>query len=358
MKGQMRDRQITAIKLLLLQSLHRKQRQSLGFTLGELLVAMIVGSILTLLLLSLVVQLMGTNQREASRSDTQREMQAALDYINRDLREAVYVYDGKCMSATADAERQCPGILTKLPTQLNAGDNLPVLAFWRLDPLPESLLIACRNNATQLTNTVNNDTPPGLESAPCTGKKMYTLVVYSLNKGTGPWRGRARITRYTLPQYSFTSAAALSQVPGWYSPLTYGFDRWPTAPDDKTPLPTVSASNIAGNNQVLVDFVDDVPHDGRAAGSAAPCPGDATAPIFTATPAQTGGGYTATPANLSRRTFYACVRGAGASSLNQEVVVRLIGNAAGRPGIPLTLGKNVPITMETRVLTRGVLNKN
>jgi prepilin-type N-terminal cleavage/methylation domain-containing protein len=62
-----------------------------GFTLIELLVALIVGSIITTLVLGFTVQLMSNNQREASRSDTQREVQAAIDYINRDVREAVYV---------------------------------------------------------------------------------------------------------------------------------------------------------------------------------------------------------------------------------------------------------------------------
>jgi hypothetical protein len=124
----------------------------------------------------------------------------------------------------------------------------------------------------------------------------------------------------------------------------------------------------------LVDFIDDRTNDRAAAATAAACPSvssgtAATAVVaipqdtkdgFYATPAQGGvGAYpAATGANpLSLRTFYACVRGGDAANLNQEVIVRIQGNAAGQPGVPVQEG-NVPVTMETRILTRGVLEKN
>jgi prepilin-type N-terminal cleavage/methylation domain-containing protein len=339
-----------------------------GFTLLELLVALIVGALITTLVLGFTVSLMKNNQREGSRSDTQREVQAAIDYINRDVREAVYVYDGECLRTVGDKssavaptpktpENTCPGVLRAIPPQINSAENLPVLAFWRLDPLPDQVLAACSNNANDI---VTKGKDSAFAKLPCTARKMYTLVVYSLNKSNdATWRGRSRITRYTLPQ--FTEGNGINQTPGWYSPLVTGFPTWPYDPVAKAVSPG-PATNWAGNNQVLVDFIDDKTNDaGTASNAAAECPTVAgiakeTTGGFYATPPQTGGGIVTGP-DISRRTFYACVRGGEAASLNQEVIVRIQGNAAGQPGINKNNG-SVPTTMETRILTRGVLGKS
>ncbi|MBE9029234.1 prepilin-type N-terminal cleavage/methylation domain-containing protein [filamentous cyanobacterium LEGE 11480] len=338
-----------------------------GFTLVELLVALIIGSIITTLVLFSAVQLMGTNQREASRSNTQREMQAAIDYINRDIREAVYVYDGDCLRTTGTKTppgltpggiNTCPGILNSLPGELNSANNLPVLAFWRVDPLPQQLLASCSNPAVA-SQIVSGNAPAGFDNVPCSSRKMYTLVVYSLNRSNpDTWRGRARITRYTLPQFTFGNGT--TQTPGWANPLETGFANWPRNPNTNT-IQTGQATNIQGNNQVLVDFVDDRANDSGPAGSTAVCPTVNNVNTeqfggFFASPAQVNGGYVAA-VDLSRRTFYACVRGGDAATLNQEVIVRIRGNAAGQPGLPKD-SSSLPIALESRILTRGVLGKN
>jgi prepilin-type N-terminal cleavage/methylation domain-containing protein len=356
-----------------------------GFTLIELLVALIVGAIITTLVLGFTVSLMRNNQRESSRSNTQREVQAAIDYINRDVREAVYVYDGECLRtdgvkssevnpALRTPANECAGLLNYLPDQLNTATNLPVLAFWRLDPLPDQLLTNVCGNAATAKAIADRTLPVGspISNVPCVGRKMYTLVVYSLNRdNAATWNGRSRITRYTLSPY--TDGNGTTTTTGWYSPLATSFPNWPYDPVLKA-LPGGRAANWAGNNQVLVDFIDDRTNDRAAAATAAACPSvssgtAATAVVaipqdtkdgFYATPAQGGAGAypAATGANpLSLRTFYACVRGGDAANLNQEVIVRIQGNAAGQPGVPIAQG-NVPVTMETRILTRGVLEKN
>jgi prepilin-type N-terminal cleavage/methylation domain-containing protein len=348
-----------------------------GFTLIELLVALIVGAIITTLVLGFTVSLMRNNQRESSRSNTQREVQAALDYINRDVREAVYVYDGECLRTEGvkfpagtpkTTANTCPGLLNYLPAELNNtnGKNLPVLAFWRLDPLPDQLLTnICGNPGTAkaiVEKTLAKDNP--ILKLPCVGRKMYTLVVYSINNdNAATWNGRSRITRYTLAPY--TNGNGTAETLGWYSPLATSFPNWPYNPNALNgvpPLPTTRATNWAGNNQVLVDFIDDRTNDRSTAATAAECPtvnaiAKETEGGFYATPAQGGAGGYSAAADLSRRTFYACVRGGDKASLNQEVIVRIQGNAAGQPGVPILEG-NVPVTMETRILTRGVLEKN
>ncbi len=347
--------------------------RSSGFTLIELLVALIVGAIITTLVLGFTVSLMRNNQRESSRSNTQREVQAALDYINRDVREAVYVYDGECLRTTGikssgappTAANTCPGLLNYLPTQLNTATNLPILAFWRLDPLPDQLLTNVCGNAGTAKAIVEKTLAPTnpILKLPCVGRKMYTLVVYSLNKDNpATWNGRSRITRYTLAP--FTDGSGTAETIGWYNPLATSFPNWPYNPtplNGAPALPTGRATNWAGNNQVLVDFIDDRTNDRSPGATAAECPtvngiAKETAGGFYATPAQGGAGGYAAAAAISRRTFYACVRGGDAANLNQEVIVRIQGNAAGQPGVPFDLG-NAPVTMETRILTRGVLEK-
>ncbi|MCY7320524.1 MAG: hypothetical protein LH660_01665, partial [Phormidesmis sp. CAN_BIN36] len=73
--------------------------------------------------------------------------------------------------------------------------------------------------------------------------------------------------------------------------------------------------------------------------------------------------YTLTPQSAKlasdpiNRGFYVCVKGAESNgNLNQEVSIFLQGNAAGRPGLPLGVS-NVAISMQTRVMTRGAVEK-
>ena len=339
-----------------------KRRKSAGFTLIELLVAMVIGSIITSVLLFLVVQLLQTSQRESARSDTQREMQMAIDYIGRDLREAVYVYDGNCLKASNPPGSACPGLLTPsyLPTSVSAGENnLPVLAFWRVDPLPLKIDDLCKANAgafSEKTRTAQDAALVPINGIPCVSRRMYTLVVYSLKwnadpaKADKPWNGRARITRYQMPQYSYSAAAATSVTPGWLFPAggDVSFMSWPrdakgeVAPTRGTPTPDPS------NTQVLVDFVD---QKGLSSGTT-----DAVCPAVPLTNPVTPG-YTLTPASANNRGFYVCVKGGESNgNLNQEVSVFLQGNAAGRLGLPLN-ASNVPISMQTRVMTRGSLDK-
>jgi len=316
--------------------LFSKRRKSAGFTLIELLVAMVIASIITSVLLFLVVQLLQTSQRESARSDTQREMQMALDYIGRDLREAVYVYDG-------------PGLLSKatyLPAALKEGTNLPVLAFWRVDPLPPKVDKICTDNAAVYT-TPNAASIAAIGIIPCVSRRMYTLVVYSLNWDAGsPWSGKARIKRYQLPQYTY-GATTNAATPGWLFPAggDVSFMSWPL---DAKGVDTRTNQTPPPDTQVLVDFVDKQGLSVTATDAVCPA-------VPTTDPVMPG--YILTPSSATNRGFYVCVKGAESNgNLNQEVFISLQGNAAGRPGLPIDKS-NVPISMQTRVMTRGSLDK-
>ena len=360
-----------------------KRNDRRGFTLIELLVAILISGIIVSGLLYLVVEVLGINQKDSSRSDTQRDMQLAMDYITRDLREAFYVYGTEvegtsvesCLAVRPDAitrglAGQCTGLLAYLPDHLkNPGNgNIPVLAFWKPEPLPASVTAHCTTNRAEIGKILANSAPNPIDRIPCVAQRMYTLVVYSLNTENDNkiWKGRARIKRYALPHFS-ESFTGKTRKPGWVAPV---------AADDKRPLSwpfgktsggildlqgNPSSANIpkAGSpeentseNIVLTDFVDSALN-----ASGQPVAPFAIAPVPSPT---TNSGYC--PNNFEvanfgrfRPEFYACVRRASVNE-NPEVRVVIKGNAAGRGGIPYATGE-VPFQMEAQVMGRGVYSK-
>ena len=360
-----------------------RKRQQAGFTLIELLVAMFIGSIITVSLLALVVQLVDVNQRDASRSETQRDMQSAMNYITQELREAVFVYDGDCLQGTAiitpgNFATECPGVVNYIPAGLSATSatsaSIPVLAFWRADPLPQGLVAACATNSGDLDDTI---VPAAVLGVPCLSGRSYTLVVYALVNDTSTtdiWQGRGRIVRYQLPQFSGNGTQTNT---GYVDPLSSpnsSFQQWPfQLTTDASNVAVVSNgqttggrpadSTLVSNSAVLVDYVD----DGLLPRPTLSCPNraDTSTNPYAATPRSDA---LFNPANI--RSFYACVRGktygavATEQNVNQEVQVFLVGNVQGRPGFPLAASlptgaiESQAFPLQTRVLTRGIINKS
>ena len=362
-------RQRTIPPLLLRFLVKRPDRG--GFTLIELLVSMLIASFIVSGLLYLVVEILQTNQRDASRSDTQRELQMAMDYIVRDVREATYVYGvdasdpikksclavyGDGIAKTRGVDGKCTGLLDFLPPYLQPptkpGDkgNYPVLAFWKPEPLPIKIRELCKTNFAKVGD-VGND---ALNDTPCVSQRMYTLVVYSLSteNATSNWKGKARIKRYQLPH--FTEEVGLGKInEGWASPIAK--DKrpltWPIGDkvDSKTSSVTpatntqvdpekIRASIDPNLNFVLTDFLDSEPTVYK--------------------PGHCPNGFDS-PSGLNEKTFnaafYVCVNPANLPGINPEVNIVMRGNAAGRGGILKT--GNLPFQMETRVLSRGVYSK-
>ncbi len=355
-----------------LKHLWRMQRhpmppqQSPGFTLIELLVAALIGVLVTSGLLYLVVELTQVNQNDTSRTETQRDMQQAMDYISQDLREAVFVYDGTCLAgnnggvaldATTFATR-CPGIVNHIPdAMLTVGTNQtrPVLAFWRLDPIPPVLRTAANTGCTALAQTrpATATTDVFAGAAYCESGKTYTLVVYGIDTANpgGIWRGRARLVRYTLSQFN----AAGTPTAGFIDPTASGsaqFQQWPYSRNASGTIVAPTVVKPVGVKQILTDFLDRAEPDVALANVNTIC---------------------AAPSQISpsdpRSAFYACVRGNTQAArdagdpverdANQEVLLLLTGNVAGRPGFNVAQtnrGRLAPL--QTRVLTRGILDKN
>ncbi len=369
------SRQTIQLKMLL--RFFPKGNDRRGFTLIELLVAMLISGLIVSGLLYLVVEVLGINQKDASRSDTQRDIQAASDYIARDLRESFYVYGteieedasgnktlasclrdyGAGSTEARGTNSQCTGLLQYLPVSLRSNENIPVLAFWKPEPLPEIVKKRCETDADKIGRLSSDPKyDAALDKIPCVAQRMYTLVIYSLsteNPGN-IWKGRARIKRYTVPHFTETSTV---KNPGWAAPV---------ASDDKRPLSwpfgkadggivKLQQSVASGEGVVLTDFVDhkydlnNVPE----------APEDLEAKTPAPTPTSSSGYCPPTfeVANYKkfRPEFYACVRRA---SINENPEVRFVikGNAAGRGGIPRNTGE-VPFQMESHVIGRAAYSK-
>ncbi|MBD1871136.1 type II secretion system protein [Leptolyngbya sp. FACHB-671] len=335
-----------SLKSQLNRLFRRKQKSSSvgGFTFIELLVVIFIAGGILSGLLYLVVELLGVDQREASRNETQREMQLAMDYIATELREAVYVYNdcylpqGNRNDPDGDPNNPnddyCPGLINFLPDNLTSPDNIPVVAFWKQQPIPTVLKERCASSAT----------PP--DDIPCRTASSYALVVYSINTADSDiWKGKARITRYALTQFQSNGTRA----PGYAPPeegVSVRFDRWPIGDNDTdrrvgTPLDT---------SAVLVDFLDDGSGadfiDTDETADLASCPDD-----YSMVPSQEVLDAVGAP---DIRSFYACVD-QGQSNTNRDVILYIRGNAQGRPGISGE-ASFLP-TLETRVLSRGVLGR-
>ncbi len=118
------------MKSKLLQHFFRKQpskrKRSTGFTLLEILVSMVMATIIVSTLLTFLVGVLETNKREEAKATSQEEIQAALNYIVNDLREAVYIYDATGLDG--DGTATLPGLKSQIPSVTN---GTPVLAFWK-----------------------------------------------------------------------------------------------------------------------------------------------------------------------------------------------------------------------------------
>lgn len=349
--------------------LKSRRHSTQGFTLLELLVVTAIAGGIVAGLTYIVVQMMTADQREASRSETQREMQLALDYISAELREAVYVYPGEYLECTkSQAKPACESLTQFLPDSV-AKDSVPVLAFWKQQPFPQAIKNAC----------VGGSEPAGTA---CLAGQSYALVVYSLTKNNndGIWKGKARITRYVLSQFNSSGTAN----PGYVDPgLSRNFTSWPYGNDSNGTFKNLQTGKPNNTADVLVDYVGFNYQDAGVSndlGQTGFCPD-----LPTETGAQDVKEYSISPSNnmlkgdfAGVRSFYACVAApttsvkvGGASvavpdaTQYRDIIVYLRGSATGRPGILTDRGglilrnrdQDILPTLQTRVLSRSVLGR-
>jgi hypothetical protein len=335
---------------------------------------MIIGAFLVALLLGFVVEVTQNNQQDAARSQVQQDMQAAMDYITQDLREAVFVYNGDCLqgngtpASTQDLKTICPGVINHIPASMTQNGRVPVLAFWRTERLPKGIRDLCSAQAPNLDDTDQNNNPTNplvLAGVPCISGNSYSLVVYALDPSNAGniWQGKARIIRYKLSQFTDSATTANDQTPGYVNPLNRPdstFQQWPygTRPDGS--FGSLQTTRPTNSPMALVDFVDDVGTPGVTPNC------EEFAPTVVGSPSKDPKDIknALSPKDSPLRGFYACVRNGGIGNAaskageNQDVLISLVGNVTGQAGFaPQNNNRERLTPLQTRVLVRGVVNK-
>ncbi len=287
---------------------------------------MIVASIVVSGLLYLVVELLQIDRRESTLTRVQQDMQRAIDYIADDIKEAVYIYDD-------------PSSVRSQLSDLPIG-AVPILAFWRPDAINTNIPDCTTWGA--LTSTFAECEVLEIRQS------AYSLIVY-LQKArdtNANWPGKSRIIRYELDKYQ--DLATLTLTPGYRDPAADGIDfsTWSS-----------SGTTTQGSKAVLVDFVDDstATHNKAPLSDSPAC-------------SSLGAGYKVVPstATISTATsFFGCIKdpapelSESTGNGNQDAYLFLRGSIDGADGAVNAFSDDSSLpTLETRVLMRGVINKN
>ena len=155
---------------LLLKSQHQRNRSGpaqtdKGMTLVELLVGAIMAFLIITPMIGFVVDMLNTDRREQVKSNTEQDIQAAVDFIAQDLSQAIYIYDRKGITA----------IQPQLPAN-NDPTKIPILVFWKRQQIKNSV-------------PINSDIKPNEcsqkeKAGQCNDTYVLSLVAYYQFKDT------------------------------------------------------------------------------------------------------------------------------------------------------------------------------
>jgi Tfp pilus assembly protein PilW len=178
-------------------------RKVCGFTLIELLVAMIMTFLILTPLLAFVVDVLNTDRKEQVKSNTEQEIQAALDFISEDLGQAVYIYDNDGINGTTN-------IKDRLPT-----DGTPILVFWKRQLMKKVLPTLATTTDCAATGT----------DATCNDSYVFSLVAYYLRtNNTDPiWCQPSGVNcPYQITRYQYRDGVINTNVtpPQYYDAVT------------------------------------------------------------------------------------------------------------------------------------------
>jgi prepilin-type N-terminal cleavage/methylation domain-containing protein len=361
--------------------------QSAGFTLIELLVSLVVASIFLLATAMIVIETMRLDREETGRTQVQAELTQAMQFIQQDLAEALYIYN--------DAEQPngdgTPDLIQELYTPgwiRRPDDAIPVVAFWKLEPIPQgcyagnpTLQDIRRGNATL------PDQPPPEFPRDQDGRNadwdtlvsrrgIYTLVVYYLRRnynnagnptGGTPWEGNARIDRFELRPFNIQGQNNCAGRSPFFvedpDPFRDGFLAWPSEQARARQIPiagradgprlTTLVSNIFSSREVSPQVAPLCPQ-GYAFGGGRP----------------NGVTFSGLGNNQNDVGFYVCVRQSPGADRPQDVIINITATAMERanPGLFRRYIRNATsvdisevsrylLPMQTRVLARGVINR-
>ena len=165
----------TLVRLLLKSQPQRNFSGSAQTEKGMTLVELLVGSIMAFLIitpmLSFVVDMLNTDRREQVKSNTEQDLQAAVDFIAQDLSQAIYIYDNNpaTENTATSTPTGIPAIKDQLPTDAK---GTPILVFWKQQQKKNSVPI--NPTVAKTVKPVNCDKNPGK----CNDTYVLSLVAY------------------------------------------------------------------------------------------------------------------------------------------------------------------------------------
>ncbi|MEG4594796.1 hormogonium polysaccharide secretion pseudopilin HpsC [Microcoleus sp. F8_C2] len=285
---------------LLLKSQHQRNRSGpaqtdKGMTLVELLVGAIMAFLIITPMLGFVVDMLNTDRREQVKSNTEQDLQAAVDFIAQDLSQAIYIYDGKGIDQIRD----------QLPNNGDA-DRVPILVFWKRQLVKKSIPVDASTVKPKDCRLQSNP-------APCNDTYLRSLVAYyQFKDADNTWcqpSGNDCPTR--IARYEITDGVKNPLTQAYYKDddsETTKEQRKDAAFDEKfdfsKPTEFVTTKANFPDHQVLVNYIDHSTAN-------VPQPPDCKIALGVVDPTAAG----STPINAadlkitdgSTHSFYACV---------------------------------------------------
>ena len=261
----------------------RKNRDH-GFTLAELLIGLVMAFLVLTPLFGLMISIMNTDEKEQAKTTSEQELQTAIDFITRDLQQAVYIYDSQGVTNNYSATAANSGIRDSLPT---VAGGVPILVFWKQE-------------------VVSNVIPT---TGPNDDASVYSLVAYYLiNSPSTIWSNTARIARWQIKDgvRSPSDTSGVTCNPSYNTSIKFvDADNCPSPgfkPFDLDMNQWQRSGSFTNDPQVLVDFIDQTPNNQTPNNQT-------TVPNITPSCANANqSSVTITPISSATMTsFYACV---------------------------------------------------
>jgi type II secretory pathway pseudopilin PulG len=256
----------------------RKNRDH-GFTLVELLIGLVMAFLVLTPLFGLMISIMNTDEKEQAKTTSEQELQTAIDFITRDLQQAVYIYDSQGVTNNYNTIAANSGIKDSLPT---VAGGVPILVFWKQE-------------------VVSNVIPT---TGPNDDASVYSLVAYYLiNSPSTIWSNTARIARWQIKDgVRSPSDSGVTCNSSYNTSIKFvDADNCPSPgfkPFDLDMNQWQRSGSFTNDPQVLVDFIDQTPRDQTNVPNITPsCAQDDNQPGVTITPIS----------STTMTSFYACV---------------------------------------------------
>ena len=210
-------------------------------------------------MLAFVVDMLNTDRREQVKSNTEQDIQAAVDFIAQDLSQAIYIYDNIDINGGTRGTVTVTGIKSQLPESTDP-NKTPILVFWKRQQIKNAVPIEKAKKPS--------DCPPN-GSSECNDTYVLSLVAYYQIKETTPnstWCQPSgtpcptRIVRYEIRDGVKNPYSSNSANPYYYDPGTNAY-----APDgafnpsfdiNKPTLNVTTVGKTADSKEVLVNYID------------------------------------------------------------------------------------------------------